>query len=76
VVHSALHGLYWQGIDTVLCLQCKPNMVAFRQMKNKVTPERVVGHIPGIIPGDKFSGKGELAIVGLHCSIASGIYYK
>ncbi len=33
-----------------------------------------VGHIPGFKAGDKFRNKGELAITGIHCNIAGGIY--
>lgn len=56
--------------------QRKPDMVAFGQMRELVTPEEVVGHIPGIDIGSQFRGKGEVAIVGLHCNINSGIYFK
>eukprot|EP00884_Botryococcus_braunii_P016656 jgi/Botrbrau1/3674/Bobra.0008s0006.4 len=68
---------YWDFISVAQGRnQRKPDMVAFNQLRSAFTPEGVVGHIPGIKIGEKFRGKGELAILGLHCTIAAGIYCK
>ena len=51
-------------------------MRAFKEMKEELeTPLQTVGHIPGFRAGDAFRCKGELAIVGIHCNIAGGIYF-
>ena len=51
--------------------------MAFRTMKEELeTPLEKIGHIPGFKAGDKFRNKGELAITGIHCNIAAGIYAK
>ena len=51
-------------------------MRAFKEMKAELeTPLQTVGHIPGFRAGDTFRCKGELAIVGIHCNIAGGIYF-
>lgn len=50
-------------------------MCAYKQLKIKLkTPQHKTGHIPGFKAGDKFRCKGELAICGIHCNIAGGIY--
>ena len=57
-------------------MQKKEDMRAFKEMKEDLkTPLQTVGHIPGFKAGDTFRCKGELAIVGIHCNIAGGIYY-
>lgn len=50
-------------------------MVTYREMRDLVK-ENVIGALPGIPPGFTVSGKGELAILGIHCAICSGIYSK
>lgn len=60
-----------------MAVQRKEDMVAFKTMKEELkTPLEKIGHIPGFKAGDKFRYKGELAIAGIHCNIASGIYAK
>ena len=54
-------------------MQAKYDMVAFKELRGQ-TPEKVVGAIPGIPPGVTLNGKGELAILGIHCAIVAGIY--
>ena len=50
-------------------------MRGFKDKKVELgTPMGKVGHIPGFKAGDKFRNKGELAITGVHCNIAGGIY--
>ena len=56
-------------------VQKKPDMVAYKELR-KVEREGMIGHIPGISPGFKVNGKGELAILGIHCNICAGIYCK
>ena len=52
-------------------------MIAFSQRKVELgTPLETIGHIPGVRVGAKFQNKGELAIMGVHCNITGGIYYK
>lgn len=53
--------------------QAKPDMVAFKELKEELTPESAFGHIAGIKPGDSFGGRGELAILGLHKQMMRGI---
>ncbi len=48
-------------------------MVAFKELRGQ-TPEKVIGALPGIPPGAILNGKGELAILGIHCAIVAGIY--
>ena len=50
-------------------------MVAYKEMR-RLDSEGKIGHIPGIRPGFKVNGKGELAILGIHCNICGGIYSK
>jgi hypothetical protein len=58
----------------VCCRQVKSEMQYFKNNKAKYTPLGLIGHIPGISLGQKFDGKGEIAILGIHCSIPRGIY--
>ena len=59
-----------------LHVQKKEDMRGFKDKKVELgTPLAKVGHIPGFKAGDKFRNKGELAIAGIHCNIAGGIYY-
>ncbi|KAK9862928.1 hypothetical protein WJX84_006804 [Apatococcus fuscideae] len=65
------HALKAQG-------QQKEDMVVNKQMKAEkgVHVLDMHGHIPGIVPGDTFRGKGELAVLGIHRSIPEGIHWK
>lgn len=56
--------------------QAKPDMVANKDLRATLTPEGVYGHIKGIPVGQTFANKGELAILGLHGNINSGIHSK
>ena len=56
--------------------QVKEDMIAYKELRQRLTPEQVIGHIPGVAPGEAFRGKGELAITGIHCNINAGIYFK
>lgn len=59
------------------CLQSKPDMIAFKERKVELgTPLEVIGQVPGVAVGAKFQNKGELAIMGVHCNITGGIYFK
>ncbi|KAL6763853.1 SAD/SRA domain-containing protein [Haematococcus lacustris] len=52
----------------------KPDMVAFSELRKKWLPsQQTYGHIPGVAIGDVFQGRGELAIVGLHQNMMTGI---
>ena len=60
-----------------MAVQRKGDMVAFKTLKEELkTPLEKIGHIRGFKAGDKFRFKGELAITGIHCNIAAGIYAK
>ncbi len=59
----------WQG-------QAKADMVAFKDLKEYLTPEDMHGHIPGVQVGSTFNNRGELAILGLHTMILRGICFK
>mmetsp|Transcript_6265 Transcript_6265/g.13737 ORF Transcript_6265/g.13737 Transcript_6265/m.13737 type:complete len:611 (+) Transcript_6265:42-1874(+) len=52
--------------------QAKPDMQAVKILKS-IIPKRRHGHIPGVKPGDKFVGRGQLAILALHTQILRGI---
>ncbi|KAK9907971.1 hypothetical protein WJX75_000839 [Coccomyxa subellipsoidea] len=55
----------------------KPDMIAFKERKVELgTPLEVIGQVPGVAVGAKFQNKGELAIMGVHCNITGGIYFK
>ena len=54
--------------------QAKPDMVAFSRLRKELTPPDTHGHVPGVSVGDTFSGRGELAILGLHTQILRGIW--
>ena len=54
--------------------QSKPDMVAYKMLRPTLTPPESYGHLPGIKVGDRFSGRGELAILGLHRQILKGIW--
>jgi len=56
-------------------MQKKEDMRGFKDKKVELgTPLQKIGHIPGFKAGDVFRNKGELAITGIHCNIAGGIY--
>eukprot|EP00798_Chlamydomonas_sp_ICE-L_P013694 gene13694-19586_t len=42
-------------------------------LREKFTPDRKHGHLPGVKPGDSYPGRGELCILGLHRAILAGI---
>lgn len=50
-------------------------MVAYKELRQP-SVEGLIGNLPGIAPGLRVSGKGELAILGIHCNICGGIYSK
>ena len=54
-------------------MQRKPDMIAFKELRNGLTPERVHGHIAGVDVGARFGGRGELAILGVHTQMMRGI---
>ena len=57
-------------------MQAKPDMVAYKELSGRLTAKDVVGHIDKVEVGQKVFGKGELAILGIHTSILSGIQQK
>lgn len=57
-------------------MQAKPDAIAYAELRKKLTPQEVHGQIPGVRVGQVFPNRGELAILGLHCSIFAGIYSK
>lgn len=63
-------------VDGSCEVQAKPDMVANKDLRATLTPEGVYGHIKGIPVGQTFANKGELAILGLHGNINSGIHSK
>ena len=54
-------------------LQRKPDMIAFKELKTQLSPDRVHGHIAGIEVGARFGGRGEVAIMGIHTQMMRGI---
>jgi hypothetical protein len=75
VLFHIKHIYIIQVKPTLLALQANPDMVAFKEMRQEVK-ERVIGALPGIPPGFTVCGKGELAVLGIHCAICAGIYSK
>ncbi|CAB9531311.1 lysine N-methyltransferase family member [Seminavis robusta] len=53
--------------------KCKPDMIAYKELRGKFVPTRRHGEIPGVPVGLCLEGKGEAAILGIHQSILSGI---
>lgn len=54
--------------------EAKPDMIAYSKLRGQYTPKvPIYGHIPGVKIGDEFSGRGELAILGLHTDMMRGI---
>ncbi|KAF5827502.1 PUA-like domain-containing protein [Dunaliella salina] len=50
----------------------KPDMQAVSQLKH-LTPTVMFGHVPGMLPGDVFKNRGELAVLGGHTQYSRGI---
>ena len=48
-------------------------MIAYKELREELTPQLAHGHLPGIPPGFEVFGRGELAILGLHTQIVRGI---
>lgn len=69
------YGFFNTLTETVL-LQAKSDMVAYKNLRSNLTPTETIGHIEGVKPGLRVYGKGELAILGVHCNICGGIYQK
>ena len=51
----------------------KPDMQAFKELRGEYPPPRQHGALPGVPIGLTLGGKGEAAIVGIHCKILAGI---
>jgi hypothetical protein len=51
----------------------KPDMIAFSNLSDELTPPRGHGEIPGVPIGLKLRGRGEAAILGIHRNIMRGI---
>ncbi|KAK9811340.1 hypothetical protein WJX72_002101 [[Myrmecia] bisecta] len=51
----------------------KPDMIACKELSRKLTPPDAYGHIAGVQIGEKFQGRGDLAILGLHTKMMQGI---
>lgn len=48
-------------------------MIAFKMLREALTPTSMHGHIPGVEIGARFGGRGEVAIVGIHTQMMRGI---
>mmetsp|Transcript_4389 Transcript_4389/g.5070 ORF Transcript_4389/g.5070 Transcript_4389/m.5070 type:complete len:405 (-) Transcript_4389:85-1299(-) len=53
--------------------RAKPDMIAYKELRFRHTPERSYGMLPGIPIGLRLEGRGEAAILGIHTKILSGI---
>jgi len=51
----------------------KPDMIAFKELRHRLTPERTHGELPGVPIGLVLKGRGEAAILGIHQSMLRGI---
>lgn len=57
--------------------QAKPDMVACREMRGTLPKESYAhGHPLGVAIGQQVQGKGALSVLGIHCNITAGIFYK
>jgi hypothetical protein len=57
----------------LLCiLQSKPDLIANSELA-ELRPPLSHGHVPGVVVGQEFANRGELAIVGIHTQIMRGI---
>ncbi|KAG0614600.1 hypothetical protein M758_6G189400 [Ceratodon purpureus] len=59
-------------------LDCRPDIVAYNEMKKvsgDVNPGIIVGDLPGVEIGDKFTYRHQMAVVGLHRLPNVGIDY-
>lgn len=60
-----------------LLSQAKEDMVARKEFGARgEVPDHLYGHVPGLMPGDIFDGKGELSVLGSHAPIGNGIDCK
>ncbi len=47
-------------------------MQAFSRLKH-LTPTVMYGHVPGMLPGDVYKNRGEVAVLGGHTQYSRGI---
>ena len=64
------------GFHLLFVPQAKEDMVASAEVRQQEGVQHVYGHVPGILPGDSFSGKGECAATGIHGDYGKGINCK
>jgi len=61
-------------------MQAKPDMTATSRMKKEQlllnACPRVIGYVPGVQPGDVFSGKGELRVLGIHSEVRAHTHVR
>ena len=68
-----MHALFQLALELRCVMQRKPDMIAFKELRSELTPERRHGHIAGVEVGARFGGRGELAILGVHTQMMRGI---
>lgn len=51
----------------------KPDMIAFKELRQKWTPDRVHGELDGVPAGLQLQSRGEIAVLGIHQKILRGI---
>ena len=58
--------------------RAKPDMIAYSQVRDKYAPATTPrwGHVPGTEVGEKLTGRGEVAITGLHIRMMQGIDFN
>ncbi len=67
-----LPGLTW-WISLSTPQRAKPDMIAFKELRESWTPNLSHGHIPGVPVGMELLGRGEVAILGVHSKMMAGI---
>jgi len=70
---EALDAFRRREASLKLAHQKKPDMVAFKELREAWTPDREHGQIEGVPVGLKLRGRGEAAILGIHTQILRGI---
>lgn len=53
----------------------KADMIAFKELRHELTPDRTHGHLDGVPVGLKLGGRVDAAILGIHQQLIRGIDY-
>ena len=70
---EALEAFHERQAELRAMQHAKPDMIAYKELRQKYVPEKQHGHIEGVPVGVELQSRREAAILGIHTQILRGI---